>query len=145
MTHKSDSTEQQSAEQYLLAAVERRFGLRFTEGADLGIGVQPDGVDPASKVVVEVYSRLGNLKGSQLHKVKADLLKFAFIAAKLGPTWRKIFRFASPVAASYLQGTSWAAEAARHFGVEIHAEPLPADISNRVSLAQKRQRMVNAP
>jgi hypothetical protein len=143
-SHKSDSTEQQTAEEHLLRAIEKKLGLHFVEGATLGIGVQPDGIDPVNKVVVEAYARVGELKGAQLHKVKADILKLVYIEKKLGASWRKIMCFGSNEAASFLLGTSWAAEAARIFCVEVHVELLSIEQATLVKAAQKRQRMVNA-
>lgn len=144
-SHKSDSTEQQIAENHMLRAVEVKLGLHFAMGATLGIGVQPDGIDLENKVVVEAYARVGELKGAQLHKVKADILKLAYIDKKLGPGWRKIMCFGSEEAAKSLRGSSWAAEAARVFGIEIHVEPLPSEQAMLVKAAQERQRMVNPP
>jgi hypothetical protein len=141
--HKSDSSEQQAAESYMLKALETRLGLRFVAGASLGVGVQPDGIDPENKVVVEVYARIGKLRGAQFHKVKADILKLAFIEKKLGPGWRKIMCFGSSETAFFLQGASWAAEAARAFGIEVIVEQLPSEYAETVKAAQKRQLMVN--
>jgi hypothetical protein len=143
--HKSDSTEQQAAESFILAAIAKRLSLNFDEAADLGLGVKLDGIDPRQRVVVEAYARVGSLKGAQLHKVKGDLLKLAFIEKKLGTGWRKIMCFGSHEAASFLLGTSWAAEAARSFGIEVFVEPLPPEQAQSVLSAQQRQRMVNPP
>jgi len=141
--HKSDSSEQQAAESHILRAIEVKFDLHFVAGSTLGIGVRPDGIDPENKVVVEAYARVGVLKGAQLHKVRADILKLAFIEKKLGPGWRKIMCFGNAEAAAFLQGSSWTAEAARAFGIEIFVEPLPSDQEKIVKAAQERQRMVN--
>lgn len=141
--HKSDSTEQQTAESFILAAVATRLSLNFDKSADLGLGVKPDGIDPRQKVVVEAYAHVGQLKGAQLHKVKGDLLKLAFIEKKLGAGWRKIMCFGSQEAASFLLGASWAAEAARAFEIEVIVEPLPPEQVQFVLAAQQRQRMGN--
>lgn len=141
--HKSDSAEQQEAESFILASVADRLSLNFDKDADLGLGVKPDGIDLHKKVVVEAYARVGQLKGAQLHKVKSDLLKLAYIDKKLGSGWRKIMCFGSQEAASFLLGSSWAAEAARSFGIEIFVEPLPREQEEYVLAAQERQRMVN--
>jgi len=143
--HKSDSSEQQEVERYLLKETEAKLGLRFVSAFSLGIGVQPDGIDPENKVVVEAYAHIGKLKGAQLHKVKADILKLAFIEKKLGPSWRKIMCFGCSEAATFLQGASWAAEAARAFNIEVLVVPLPIEQAELIQTAQKRQRMVNAP
>jgi hypothetical protein len=143
--HQSDSSEQQAAESYLLGALEERLGIAFNANASfhIDIGVRPDGIDPENKVVAEVYARVGELKGAQLHKVKADILKLAFIERKLGNGWRKIICFGSADAAKFLLGKSWAAEAARAFGIEVFVEPLPKEQEDLVKAAQYRQRMVN--
>ena len=143
--HQSDSTEQQTAEKYMLNALEKDLGICFDPEARLPneVGVQPDAIDPDNKLIVEAYSRIGGVKGAQLHKIKGDILKLALIEKKLGKGWRKIICFASDEAAKYVQGNSWVAEAARVFGVEVHVVELPLDQRENVMSAQKRQRMVN--
>ena len=143
--HKSDSSEQQTAEEYMLISLQEQIGAQFDSDATLpfSLGVKPDAIDPVNKVVVEAYARIGAVKGAQLHKIKGDILKLALIEKKLGPGWRKIMCFASDEAAKYVQGKSWVAEAAKEFGVEIHIIHLPEELENKIVSAQKRQRMVN--
>jgi hypothetical protein len=144
--HKSDSSEQQEAEAYLINSLAQDLGLLFDpeKRVPLPSGVQPDAVDPKNKVVVEAYARVGALRGGQLHKVKGDILKLIFIDEKLGGGWRKIMVFADASAANYLLGKSWVAEAARLFGVEVFVKELPKDQRKLVKGAQVRQRMVNS-
>ena len=143
--HQSNSSEQQTAEEYMLRSLQEELGLEFDTEAILpiDIGVKPDAIDPINKVVVEAYARIGEVKGGQLHKIKGDILKLALIEKKLGSGWRKIMCFASDEAAKYVQGNSWVAEAAREFNIEIHVVYLPDEQKNNVITAQKRQRMVN--
>ena len=143
--HLSDSTEQQTAEGYMLASLQKELGCSFDNHAVLpiDIGVQPDAIDPRNKIVVEVYARIGEVKGGQLHKIKGDVLKLALIDKRLGSGWRKIICFASEEAAKYIKGNSWVAEAAREFNIEVYVVELPEDQKNRVVLAQNRQHMVN--
>jgi len=143
--HLSDSSEQQTAEAYMLKSLEQVLGLHFDPGAVLPIdvGVKPDAIDPINKVVVEVYARVGEVKGGQLQKIKGDILKLALIGENLGKGWRKILCFASDEAAKYIQGESWVAEAAREFEVEVHVMPLTSEQESKVIAAQRRQRMVN--
>ena len=143
-THKSDSSEQRQAEIEILDSLSAKLGLTFGDH-DLGrFGVKPDGVDTSKKVIVEVYARVGELKGAQLHKVKADLLKLVYLGDRLGSDWRKIMCFGSDAAAAAVRGKSWAAQAAKHFNVEVIVQPLSAEQAQRVVLAQSRQKMVNA-
>ena len=64
--HLSDSSEQQEAESYMLQALEKRLGLQFDPSAVLpvSVGVRPDAIDPMNKVIVEVYARVGTVKGA---------------------------------------------------------------------------------
>lgn len=143
--HLSDSTEQQAAEGHMLTSLQSRLGCKFEANAELpiNIGVKPDAIDAVNKIVVEVYARVGEVKGAQLHKIKGDILKLALIGKRLGDDWRKIMCFASNEAAKYVQGKSWVAEAAREFGVEIFIVELPEEQKENIISAQKRQRMVN--
>lgn len=143
--HKSDSSEQLHIEQQILSSIAARLNLHFDPAYRLAIGVQPDGIDPEKKVIVEVYAHVGRLKGAQLHKVKADLLKLTYIEAMLGPGWRKVICFCSSDAAAFLLGESWAAKAARIFGIEIIVEPITSEQELQIKRVQERQRMVNAP
>ena len=145
-THKSDSAAQQEAEKHLLRALEESIGAKFIPGAKLPVsfGVKPDGIDPDKKIVAEAYARVGKLKGAQLHKAKADLLKLVYLRHMLGSEWRAIICFASKEAAAFLLGKSWASEAAREFGVEVMVHDLPNDQREIVLAAQQRQRMVNS-
>lgn len=143
--HKSDSSEQQTAEEYMLISLQDKIGTQFDSDAKLplSLGVKPDAIDPVNKVIVEAYARVGAVKGAQQHKIKGDILKLALIEKKLGLGWRKIMCFASEESAKYVQGKSWVAEAAKEFDVEIHIIHLPEELKNKVVSAQQRQRMVN--
>jgi hypothetical protein len=143
--HKSDSLEQQQAEAFMLKSLAETLHLSFAKETKLpiGIGLQPDGIDPNKKVIVEVYAHVGELKGAQTHKVKGDILKLIFIEKKLGKKWKKILCFADEAAAKYVRGGSWVAEAVRTFGVDVQVVNLPEEQLNKVRSAQRRQRMVN--
>ena len=57
--HLSDSSEQQTAEKYMLKSLEKNLGICFDPETALPIevGVQPDAIDPINKVIVEAYAR----------------------------------------------------------------------------------------
>ncbi|MDX1926927.1 MAG: hypothetical protein SFV81_10430, partial [Pirellulaceae bacterium] len=139
-------SEQALGEKSLLVALEDVLGIRFDTGStELPIdGVKPDAISLSNRIVVEVYARIGSVKGAQQHKIKGDILKLAFIGQRLGTEWRKILCFASKEAASYASGATWVAEAAREFGIEIVAVDIPEDIKASIVTAQVRQRMINA-
>ncbi|WP_417746716.1 hypothetical protein [Rosistilla oblonga] len=133
-------------EKAVLAALETQLSIRFDEGyvTEVNVGVRPDAVNLKEMIVVEVYARIGRVKGAQLHKIKGDILKLALVGNRLGAKWRKILCFASEEAVSYASGKSWVAEAAREFGVEIIVVAIPKEIEASIVAAQNRQKMVNA-
>jgi hypothetical protein len=144
--HKSDSTEQRDAERYILQWLEAELGAKFDLAARLPIAsrVQPDAIDPVKKIIVEVYARVGPVKGAQLHKIKGDVLKLALIGQQAGSDWHRILCFASEEAAAYVTGQSWVAAAVQHFGIEVRVAPLSDQYIERITSAQARQRMVNS-
>lgn len=143
--HKSDSSEQQNAERYILESLATELSASFNPSAQFPIDTQiePDGIDPTNKIIVEVYARVGSLKGAQYHKIKGDVLKLALIGEQAGSEWRRILCFTSKEAAAYVLGNSWVASAVEHFGIEVMVVPLSDKHESLVLSAQDRQRMVN--
>jgi len=145
--HPSDSTPQRLAEAYILSVLARRLRLdlsRKDEHVPRLEGLKPDAVDWKKRVLVEVYARLGALKGAQPHKVKGDILKLLLLERKLGGRWRKMLCFADQSAANVALGKSWVAAAAKEFGVEVLVVALSSGYKSRVTAAQIAQRMTNA-
>jgi len=146
MKHASDSTEQQSAEAFILESLSTELGIELTQGKLLlpsGSSVQIDGINKQEIVLCEIYARIGKLKGSQPDKVASDFIKMLLVEKSLGGNWKKHFCFASDEAASILNGKSWLANAAVEFGINVHVYTLPEHIASSVVSAQKRQVMVN--
>jgi hypothetical protein len=144
--HKSDSSEQRSAERYMLEDMNRRRGLSLrSEPLKLkcGIQVELDGYDPDKRVLCEVYAHIGLLKGSQPDKIASDILKMLLVENELGGHWRKIYCFADKAAAQKLSGDSWLACAAARFNIEPEVVDMPDDTRDSVLRAQDRQSMVN--
>ena len=143
--HKSDSTEQRSAESKMLELLENEIGANFSSSSSLPIdlGVVPDGIDLDKQIVVEAYARIGGAKGGQKQKIKGDVLKLAYIDKCL-PDWNKIMLFACSKTAGDLLGQSWVANAAREFGIETYVVDLPEGLKETVVQAQSRQEMINA-
>lgn len=144
--HLSDSTEQQTAEGFILEELSSTIGVELKPGKlylSSNTTVQIDGINEKKKVICEIYSRIGKLKGSQPDKVASDFLKMLLIEKSLGGDWKKHFCFASDEAASLLKGKSWLASSAKQFGINFHVYSLPKEIAGLVVAAQKRQKMVN--
>lgn len=65
----------------MIASLQSLLGCDFDKNAKLpiNVGVNPDAIDPINKIVVEVYARVGEVRGAQLHKIKGDILKLALL------------------------------------------------------------------
>lgn len=109
-----------------------------------GVVVQIDGINKEHRILCEVYSRIGTLKGSQPDKLASDMLKLVLAERQLGGSWRKVLCLADPFAAKPLQGRSWLAAAARTMGFEIVVVPLSPELRASIVIAQVRQKMVNS-
>ena len=148
MIHVQDSRsdEQQEAEGIILASVNSELGLSLSsEKLRLSekVVVQLDGLDEGNRVVCEIYSRIGKLRGSQPDKVASDLLKMSLLEETRGGSWRKVFAFADSDAARQLTGRSWLAAAASLLKVEVIVVELPQHVRAGIEKAQARQKMVN--
>jgi hypothetical protein len=144
--HVSDAQAQRDAETHMLSSLARRLKLdivRKDERIGELRGLKPDAIDWKKRVIVEVYARLGKLKGAQPRKVQGDILKLIYHERMLGGKWRKILCFADETAANTVVGKSWGSFAAKEFGVEVMVEHLPTASEKRVRAAQHDQRMVN--
>jgi hypothetical protein len=144
--HVSDSRAQRDAESCMLASLAERLKLNIITNAERVVelrGLKPDAIDWKQQVIVEVYARIGKLKGAQPHKVKGDILKLVLLERILGGKWRKVLCFADETAANVARGKSWVALAAKEFGVEVIVERMPTAVAARVRAAQHNQRMVN--
>lgn len=144
--HVSDSLEHSEAETTVLGLVQLKAGCSLAEETlPLGDGVlvKVDGINRDHRVLCEVYSRIGRLKGSQPDKLASDMLKLVLAERALGGTWRKLLCLADSEAAKCLQGKSWLAAAARQMGFEVVVVELPSSTRERILAAQRRQVMVN--
>lgn len=146
MKHASDSTEQQTAESYMLKELSNKLGMKLqSKKLQLPTGntVQIDGLNEKNKVLCEIYARIGKLKGSQPDKVASDFLKMLFVEKTFESKWSKHFCFASNEAASLVQGKSWIAMMAKEMEITIHVIEPDSNITNSLVDAQNRQVMVN--
>ena len=144
--HASDSSEQQAAEQLLLAGLNEHFGLSLMPTKvtlEQGVTVNLDGMDRDRRAFCEIYSRIGELKPAQKHKVAGDILKMALLERTLGGTWNKYLCFADDTASKSVLGRKWLATATRQMNIEIVVLPLPDATRSAILQAQERQRMVN--
>ncbi len=146
--HASDSSAQRGAESVALTRLGEALGCALvSRRLDLGAGtyVQIDGYNAEHRILCEVYSRVGPIKGSQPDKLASDVLKLGFVERRLGGSWRKILCFVDPAPAKLLQGKAWLAAATSDAGVEFFVVSLPQHICDGIVSAQIKQMMVSPP
>lgn len=141
----SDSSEQRSAEPYILAAVGERFGVELEKKSIALDGdsqaMEIDGYAPDPPVLCEAWAHVGKPKGGQPLKVMNDALKLVLARSVLcdPPGCRTILAFSDEDAAAPFKGDSWRAAALRRLNIEVLVVNLPPDIRDSVVAAQKRQ------
>jgi len=92
--------------------------------------------------LVEVFARVGKLRGAQLHKVSTDVLKLLAIRESK-PESTLILAFADQEAANSIVG--WRATVLEHNQIERVVADLPPGEREAIRAAQRRQNMGNAP
>lgn len=146
-TSKSNSIEQQNAENYMASVIEEYLGCAIERNAKVnlsdGIHIEPDLYSEKNKIICEIYAHIGALKVGQQHKISQDILKMLLLEKNRGIQFRKIIAIADAKVESYLNGKSFIAESIRQFGIEIKRIDLPKKIYDNISMAQARQRMKN--
>jgi hypothetical protein len=145
--HPSNSVVQQDVETELLHILARKLGhglephnIKLNEKSS----IQIDGFSANGRILCEVYSHVGKLRGGQPDKIASDILKLNLAAGRKGGKWRKILLFADQEACKELRGSSWLAEACRDSQVEIEVAEISQQVKQKIEAAQKRQKMINA-
>lgn len=140
--HPSLSDVQDEAEAVALEILRERDGYKTLAPREVPIGsavCKPDGVNDGAGRIVEIYARVGRLKGAQTKKVATDVLKFAAIQKQPGFENAKCeIYFVDADARSSVTG--WIKEAAREFDVHLGLlRDFPDDLKEKLLEAQERQ------
>ena len=140
--HLSLSDVQDEAEAVALELIRAQHGYASLEARKVDVGqgtCQPDGVNSTGKKIVEVYARVGTLRGAQVKKVATDILKLATIRQQPGyESARCEIYFVDDTARDSIRG--WMKEAAAEFGVTLRLVPdFPDDLRKRLVRAQEKQ------
>ncbi len=147
-TSKSSSHEQQNAEVYIASIVEAWLDCSVEKNAKVvlsdGVHIEPDLYSEKDKIICEIYAHIGSLKGGQKHKISQDILKMLLLEKSKSAEYRKVIVVADDKVEKYLNGKSFIAESIRQFGIEIKRINLSNEIYEKVSDAQKMQKMINA-
>lgn len=142
--HQSDSSAQRHAEAIVLAGVAQQLGIELTQKVRLPLdaaNVELDGASPDEAVLVEVFARIGKLKGGQLHKVSTDTLKLLALG-ETRPEAKLVLAFADQEAADSVVG--WRAAVLERNHVHKVVVALAEQERNVILAAQEKQKMVNA-
>jgi hypothetical protein len=142
MTHHSDSSVQQAAEDAIRSAAARVMGVDLQPGVlkfSTGAAVRVNGMTRDESVLVEAVARQGKLKGSQQRKVALDAFKLITLARDR-PGTRLALVFADDEAAAFALGKGWVADALRIWNVEVLVVRLDDALRARIREAQRDQR-----
>ncbi len=140
--HPSLSEVQGAAEVKALELIRKQRGYASLTRQDIEIGAascRPDGVNSTGGKIVEVYARVGPLKGAQSKKVATDILKLAAIKQQPGlENSRCEIYFVDEEALESLRG--WIKEAAAEFGVQLKlVKGFPEKFRSKLVKAQELQ------
>ena len=143
MRHSGDSSEQQSAEGWLLQRMSQGLEVRLREHRiqqDSGRYPELDGFCESPPYLCEIWAHVGPPKPAQKYKVMKDTLKFLCARQHLGGNARCILIFGDAEAAAHFQGASWMAECLTDLGIEVHVMQMPPGLTEQVSEAQEREK-----
>lgn len=129
----------------MLAAVSQELNITLEQSVSLPLDdatVQVDGATPDRLVLVEVFARIGKLRGGQLHKVSTDALKLIALKEAI-PEARLVLAFADQIAADSIVG--WRKAVLERNGVERLAVALDPAVRKELLAAQAKQKMINLP
>jgi hypothetical protein len=148
----SKSDAQQEAGRAAILALARRKGIelqpRRLQFGDVAFQLDGYHEDAGRITLVEMYAHIGPVRAAQRHRVMADVLKLALLKRLLGEARPGqqvdcLFVFLDEAATSVVSGKSWAALAAREFGVGIEVISVAPELVARVRAAQVRQDLRN--
>jgi len=144
--HPSSSTVQKEAEKELLKILGQKLKC-VLEPHEIKVceksSVQIDGFSDKGRILCEVYAHIGSLRGGQPDKIAADILKLNLAENRKGGQWRKILLFADDMACKQLKGSSWLAVVCKESQIEIEVAEVSKEIREKITSAQRKQKMVN--
>ena len=149
-TFKSNSYEQQYAENVIFVELEKILGITLTKNQRIYLNentkvhIQPDFYSEEESIVGEIFSHIGKYKGSQPRKIANDILKMVLLDKAKNKTHKKLFVVCRDEEKNVLENSaSWLSECIRQFDVEVIKVDIPDVVKEQVLAAQKRQIMIN--
>lgn len=144
---KSNSIEQQMAEQVIFEKVKEQLGVELKENTKIFVGntyMQPDFYSKNDRIIGEIFTHIGKPNKGQDNKIANDILKMLLLEKTEGVTYRKMIIVCDEEERKKLKGGSVLAECIRQFDIEVVKIDIGPDLRKTLIAAQKRQRMVNA-
>lgn len=144
---KSNSIEQQMAEQIIFKKVQYWLNKDMKENAKILVGktyMQPDFYSKEDGIIGEIFAHIGKPKKGQDNKIANDILKMLLLEKIEKRTYRKIIVVCDEQEMKKITGTSVLAECIRQFDIEVKMIDIETDLRTMLIAAQKRQRMTNA-
>lgn len=146
-SEKSNSFEQQMAEQIIFQKVQNWLNKNLKENAKILVGktyMQPDFYSKEDGIIGEIFAHIGKPKKGQDNKIANDILKMLLLEKLEKRTYRKIIVVCDEQEMKKITGTSVLAECIRQFDIEVKMINIETDLRTMLIAAQKRQRMTNA-
>lgn len=146
-SEKSNSFEQQMAEQIIFEKVQNWLNKNLKENAKVLVGktyMQPDFYSKEDGIIGEIFAHIGKPKKGQDNKIANDILKMLLLEKLEKRTYRKIIVVCDEQEMKKITGTSVLAECIRQFDIEVKMINIETDLRTMLIAAQKRQRMTNA-
>ena len=138
--HPSHSGVQGESEAIVLAYVAEKLGVELQQGVKASLDEATiifDGATHDESVLVEVFSRIGKLKGAQLHKVSTDTLKL-LAARETRPDATLVLGFADQEAADSIVG--WRRAVLKRSAIRVVVAELTPDQREAILAAQLKQK-----
>lgn len=148
-TYKSNSEEQQYAENIIFAEIEKALGIKLAKNQKIYLNdkkthIQPDLYSETCGVVGEIFSHIGNYKVGQSHKIANDILKMLLLDKAKNKKHKKIFVVCSDEEKNKLENSSsWLSESIKQFEIEIIKINISDALRVKILSAQNRQKMIN--
>lgn len=143
---KSNSIEQEKAEQIIFEDVKKSLGVELKGNAEISVGsthIQPDFYSEDDRIIGEIFAHIGKPKAGQDRKVAKDILKM-LLFEKIEVNYKKMIVVCDEEELKKLKGESMLAECIRQFDIEVKMINIESDLRDALIAAQERQRMVNA-
>lgn len=139
---KSNSIEQQMAEQIIFEKVQYWLNKDLKENAKILVGktyMQSDFYSREDGIIGEIFAHIGKPKKGQDNKIANDILKMLLLEKLEKRTYRKIIVVCDEQEMKKITGTSVLAECIRQFDIEVKMIDIETDLRTMLIAVQKRQ------